>query len=295
MPLTPTSTKPARQALREAAAEMPPSNFEGPESVRLDPGEALYVEWILSALRDMARARYVRGDANVREGDDPTAQARARWMINQVAFVYIDPLVDAILSANPHVTEDDVSGARAFRFKRQGVFWWVCKEGSTEESKTGALLYDEEADLLFRVKGHTCSLEQSLRRAGVRAPLDRPIYLTLIPASGFITFDGLPHALPKSGMQARNARERVRERLAELLDTRFPIDSLSPVHARAQPMRLERAPTAVSRNAGWDERLGDLPTEPLLLVPVQARDIGATNVDPEHAPRWWKEGGGVEA
>lgn len=295
MPLTPASKKPAREELRIAAAQMPPESFQGPPDARLDPAEALYVEWMLGAIRDMARARYVRSDANAREGDDPTAQIRARWMVNQAAYVYLDGVVDALLAANPHVTEEDVSGARSLRFRRQGVYWWVCKEGKTEESKTGALLYDAEADLLFRVKGLLCPIEQALHRAGVRAPLDRPIYLTLIPAGGFITFDGLPHLLPKSGPHARAERDRVRDRLSELLDSRFPIDALSVTHARTHVARLERAPEALSRNAGWDERLGGLPTEPLQLVPVRADEIGPVNADPKSVPRWWLEGGGSSA
>lgn len=126
MPIAEGSTKLAREQLLDVLADLPADHFDGPPGQRIPPGDACYLDWLLSTIRTFANAAFgVSELMHVQGGDEELRDLGPygyveRWRVNQVAFCRLQSVLDELLEANLEMVEGDIAPARMFTYRRQG-------------------------------------------------------------------------------------------------------------------------------------------------------------------------------
>ena len=170
MPIAKDSAKLAREELLTVLESLPADHFDGPADSRIPPGDAVYMDWLLTTTRHFANQAFVVSQLMHQQGGDDELRELGpygyteRYRVNQVLFFFLDQVLDNLLEMNKELVEGDIAPMRAFSGRRQGWFWFM---GAAEG---GALMYDVDADLLFVVKGLVSSLDFLLSAAKLAAP-----------------------------------------------------------------------------------------------------------------------------
>uniref|UniRef100_A0A7S4MZ21 Uncharacterized protein n=1 Tax=Prymnesium polylepis TaxID=72548 RepID=A0A7S4MZ21_9EUKA len=288
MPIAKDSAKLAREELLAVLDSLPADHFDGPADARIPPGDAVYMDWLLTTTRHFANQAFVVSQLMHQQGGDDELRELGpygyteRYRVNQVLFFFLDQVLDNLVEMNKDLVEADIAPMRAFGGRRQGWFWFM---GAAEG---GALLYDADADLLFVVKGLVSSLDFLLSAAKLATPCE--LYMTLLPwadAAGtpMITYDGIllhEKINPLAPMGLRSGddeRAAIDARAAEIV-AKPPIAALGPEHARPQCTRLVENLQTV-----WQDATFELPTRLAILDPSV---LGSPDAPPEAAARWWE-------